>query len=179
MKQNNILKLLLVLASFLFITSCGDVEFADVSSGWNSGLTEVLSTTSAFANGEADAVVRLRVYTTTGAPRVGLQLRSFDFANNIKFVRCDPSDANGFVNCYFRSNVVGTRQTEIFDEFGRVNVNVTFSAMSGVRFAAKTGPSSRLRQTEFGYTVTTEVKNIQGFRSTAGGYTVKTQTVYD
>jgi hypothetical protein len=169
----------LLILIFFSVSACSDIEFSDESSGWSFKSTEVISMVGALANNTDEAVVRLRVYDRMGQPLEGLQLRSHTSANDINFKRCQPSDENGYTNCYFTSSVIGTRTTDIFDNFGKIKVDVTFNAIPQVRFLSKTSPSSRVRTVDGGYTITSELKEVQGFRNNVGGNRVNTQTIFE
>jgi hypothetical protein len=171
-------RLILSATLLMLLASCGEVDFSDLSSGWDPSNTQIIASNSALADGQDRAWVRLRVFDRTGKPLPDLELSAASM-NNINFVSCDRSNSEGYTTCYFRSTVAGTRSTDVFDTFGRLAVDLTFMPPTQMRMSSQTLPSSRLSRVSAGYTVTTEVKKAQGFESTSGGYLIKTRSVYE
>ena len=161
----------------LFLMGCGiEITIEDLTpNNWEAPLTKILSKSSVFADGQTKSVLKLQVFNRHGDVINGLNLKALNLGAGVTFDGCLPSDEQGIAYCFFRSTMPGTTSIEISDGFSKVETDITFiktiEKLDVKRFAS----TSLLKQNEAGYTITSGLKKMDGFRQMESGFSVDTE----
>jgi len=175
MKVKFAFRTLFSLSIISVLCSCSDVEFSNNEVDLRLLGYEVVSVNGALSDGVAEAIVTIKIFRGFGKPYFGHSIAAGSVPNGVNVGGCLSSDINGIVTCRLTSTISGVKNIEFLGLANPFFVDVPFTRTDTFASDKEVNFSSMKAQSVPGYSVTTNVGNIEGKEQNQSGFTIKTQ----